>query len=150
MSIHETNVVVRDTSVYGMSLYCTRPFKKDELVFTVFGPIVTVPTIYTVPIAHGLYIDPAEFTKYLNHCCDPTCGIKNRSQVVAMYDLQEGEQVAIDYAMIVPFYTTEMTDENRVCRCGSVRCRGKLGAYNELPDEVRQRYAGYISEYLLA
>lgn len=66
-----------------------------------------------------------------------------------MRDLKPGDQVTIDYAMIVPNYGREMTDDNRVCRCGSTKCRGKLGAYDELSADLRQQYAGYISEYLL-
>lgn len=66
-----------------------------------------------------------------------------------MRDIFRGEEITIDYAMIVPAYGKEITEANRICRCGAAHCRGKLGAYQELPSALKNKYAGFISEYLL-
>lgn len=142
---------VRETAERGKSLFTTKDIGKDDTVLVMYGPVVTAGTIYTIPTDDGLYIDPVpvgNFAQYLCHSCDPNCGIRNRTEVVTIRDIWAGEEVTIDYAMIVLRYGAEMTPERHVCQCGSARCRGKLGAYKELPKEIRERYKGYISDYL--
>ena len=140
----------KDTEKYGKSIFTSRKFKKDEVVFTVCGPITKKPSIYTVPIDYDLYIDP-EFSagKNLNHSCDPSCGIKNRTQVVAMRDLDKDEEVTIDYAMIVPRYDDAKLKQDIRCNCGSYVCRSSFGSYVELPESIKNKYKGYISDYML-
>ncbi len=144
------NIQIKETETKGKIIFANRDFEKDEVVFVVCGPIVNKPSIYTIPIDKGLFIDPlCGAGKELCHSCEPNCGIKNRTQVVAMREINEGEEINIDYAMIVPHYSSEMTEENRVCRCGCSNCRGKLGAFCELSEELKEKYKGYISEFLL-
>jgi len=145
------NVYVKDTPEKGKSLFAGRDFKKDETIFVISGPIVKRPTIFTVPIDIGLYIDPEPFdndVKYLCHSCEPNCGIKNRTQVVGMGDIRKDEEITIDYAMIVHNYTLPEPAEI-ICKCGSKKCRGELGCFVRLPDEVKRKYEGFISDYLL-
>ena len=149
----EENVYAKDTGQYGKSLFALRDFKKDEIVFVAFGPIVQKPTIYTIPIDSRLFIDPTEpkgnLCQYICHSCEPNLGIKQRTFFVALRDIQKNEEVVVDYAMIVPSYRDEITEEQRICRCGRPNCRGKLGAYEDLPPELKRKYEGYISDYLL-
>ena len=143
------DLYIEETKTHGKSIFALRPFKKEEIVFTVNGPIIKVPTIYTIPISSKLFIDPLTPGRYLCHSCNPSCGVRNRTQIVARRDIDIGQEINIDYAMIVSRFLTEMTKENRVCHCDSSRCRGKLGCYDELPDELKLEYRSFISEYLL-
>jgi len=142
-------VEVKETGKYGKSLFAKQDFQKDEIVLRIEGNIVTTPTIYTIPIDFGKYIDDQRYGKCLCHSCEPNCGIKNRTEIVAMRDILVGEEITVDYAMFVPEYGNEITEEELVCHCGSKNCRGRLGAYNRLPDDIKKKYKGYISEYLL-
>jgi len=119
------NILIKNTGKYGKSLFAARDFNKDENVFTICGPIIKKATIYTIPIDYGLYMDDQGFGKYLCHSCEPNCGIRNRTEVVAMHKIKKGEEITIDYAMIVPNYGDEMISENRICKCGKNSCRGK-------------------------
>jgi len=145
------NFYYKNTEKYGKSIFVTREFKKDEIIFTVCGPISKNPSIYTVPIDFDLFMDPIGPGKYLNHSCEPSCGIKNRTQIVATRDLEKDEEITIDYAMLVPV----RQDYPRVninvptCKCGSKICRGEFGNYEELSSELREKYKGYISDYLM-
>jgi uncharacterized protein len=139
----------KDTEKYGKSIFSARKFKKDDVIFTICGSITKNPSFFTVPIDYDLYIDP-EFSagKNLNHSCNPSCGIKNRTRVVAMRDLEKDEEITIDYAMIVPRYDNSKLKQDIQCNCGSNDCRGKFGSYEELPEQLREKYKGYISDYL--
>jgi SET domain-containing protein len=89
---------------------------------------------------------------FSNHSCNPNCGIKNLFQIVAMRDINSGEEITWDY---------EMTEDNETeneksfyfwamdCKCGSENCRGKIGSYKNMPEETRKRYKGFISDWLI-
>jgi uncharacterized protein len=143
-----TKYYLKDTKRYGKSIFANQNIQKDEIVFTIQGPIVKKPSIYTVPIDHDLYVDPSSPGKFLNHSCEPTCGIKNKTQVIAMHDLRKDDEITIDYAMIVPQYDEKKLKQNITCHCGSKKCRGEFGSYKALPANLRQKYKGYISDYL--
>lgn len=149
----EHNIYVKDTGKYGKSLFAVRDFKKDEIVFVAFGPLIKHATQYTIPVSDDLKIDPTipegNLCQHICHSCEPNLGIKDRTLFVAMRDIKKDEEVRIDYAMIGYEYGDEITDEERMCKCGSKLCRGKMGCYKELPKEIREKYKGYISNFLL-
>ena len=62
-----------------------------------------------------------------------------------MRDIKSGEELMWDY---------EMTENNQFgwqmeCKCGTPSCRKFIGRYDNMPQAVRERYKGYISEWLL-
>jgi hypothetical protein len=149
----EDNIYSGQTERYGMSLFAKCDFQKDDLVFVAFGPITIVPTKFTIPIDDEFKIDPTRpegnICQYVCHSCDPNLGIKDRSCFVAFRDIKKGEEVVVDYAMFGYEYGDEISEDERKCLCGSSICRGKLGCYKELPDVLREKYRGYISDYLI-
>ena len=57
--------------------------------------------------------DPAD---YVNHSCDPNCGIVGSVLLVTMRDVDAGEELCFDYAM------TDSDDYDMfTCRCGTAR-----------------------------
>jgi hypothetical protein len=149
----EGNVYAKDTGKYGKSLFANKDFLKDELVFIAFGPLVQKATLYTIPISDDLKIDPTlpegNLSQYICHSCEPNLGIIKRTCFVAFRDIKKDEEITIDYGMIGYEYTDEIDRVGRVCHCGSATCRGKWGCYKELSDELKEKYEGYISDYLL-
>ncbi len=152
MTNSHKNVYIKETKNKGKSLFANKSFKKGEFIFLVAGPIVDKGTIYTIPISKNLFIDPVQvnnFGKNLCHSCDPNAGIKQRTIVVAFKDIKKDEEITIDYAMIIDKYGDEMTPENNICKCGSKNCRGELGSWSKLPKNIKEKYKGFVSEYLL-
>ena len=151
--VYENNVFLKKTKNKGISIFVNKQFKKGDSIFLIAGPVVKKGTIYTIPIAKGLWIDPLPVNnlgRYLNHSCDPNVGIKNRTMVVAFKGIKKDEEIAIDYAMIVYKYGSEITKEGLICRCGSAKCRGELGCWSKLPKEVKEKYKGFVSEHVLS
>ena len=142
------NIYYKESKKYGQTIFANKKISKGETIFIVCGPIVKQPSIYTIPIDFDLYVDPLVPGKLLNHSCDPTCGVKNRTEIVAMRDLEKDDEITIDYAMIVPRYDESKLKQEIVCHCGSKICRGKFGSYETLPKDLREKYKGYISGYL--
>src|SRR4029077_20097721 len=78
--------------------------------------------------------DPAD---YVNHSCDPCCGIVGSGLLVTMRDAEGGEGLCFDYAM------TDSDDYDMfTCSCGTDRCRGVITGDDWKQPELRDRYAG--------
>ena len=139
---------------FGKGVYATRDFQKGERVIEVGGTLVKQRSIYTIQVARNLHVMPRSPGKFLNHSCDPNLGVKMNQHGLpdfyALRDIAAGEHLTYDYAM-TEFVLEEMEKgrERLVCKCGAPNCRGHLGSYSELPDDVKQRYKGFIAEYLL-
>ncbi len=88
------------------------------------------------------WIDPAKPYKFLNHSCNPSAGIKGSVSLVALRDLQEGEEVTIDYSTIEGDSLWEMA-----CACGEENCRKIIRSIDFLPESQFNKYLPYVSTY---
>jgi hypothetical protein len=101
---------------------------------------------------HALQIDerlymvslpPFAPADYVNHSCEPNCGIVGSCLLVTRRDVLAGEELCFDYAMS----DTNDYDEF-VCECGAESCRRLItGGDWKLP-ELQARYAGFFSSYI--
>jgi len=75
---------------------------------------------------------------FVNHACEPNCGLQFGEagiRLVAVTDIAAGEQLTFDYA------TTQNAYPKRFrCLCGSPRCRGEIGDFDDLPAALKRRY----------
>jgi len=152
-------VAVGDAGIKGKSLYARHAFKKGDIVLVISGSIVNYATDYTIPIDHELKIEPripGSESQYLCHSCEPNVGIKNRTLLVAMRDIAEGEEITTSYAFLGYAYGEEKTIDNTdalpldlTCHCGTASCHGHLQCYKWMPPAWRAEYREYVSEYLL-
>ena len=102
---------------------------------------------YMIQIDENLYfaavsdtdIEPGD---YLNHSCDPNAGIQNSIKIVAMRDIQPGEEITFDYAM------SESRELSLECACGKENCRKKITSDDWKLPELQKKYQGYFSDYL--
>jgi uncharacterized protein len=84
--------------------------------------------------------DPAD---YVNHSCEPNCGIVGSVLLVTMCDVDPGDELCFDYAM------TDSDDYDLfACRCAMPACRGTITGDDWKRPELRDRYEGWFSTYL--
>ncbi len=83
-----------------------------------------------------------EAADFLNHSCDPNCGIKNFLMIVAMRDIKSGEEITFDYAM------SESSDFSMPCACAALDCRKMITGNDWKMPKLQQKYKGYFSDYL--
>lgn len=136
----------------GLGVFALVEIQKDEIICMFDGEIYTEHDIWTddlldhtVQFADTKWRESKGIARCLNHSCDPNCGIKELFKVVAMRDIKKGEELLWDY---------EMTEKNEYnwrmnCKCGTKICRGVIGNYKYMPLNIRKKYKGYISEWLL-
>ena len=79
----------------------------------------------------------------INHSCEPNCGMRNATTIVAMRDIAVGEELTFDYAM------SDASDYDEFdCNCGTTLCRGKVRADDWQLESLRHKYKGFFSPYI--
>jgi SET domain-containing protein len=145
------------SAIQGRGLVARARITKREVVAVKGGHIVESSTLRElsehlqnseIQIAEGLHVVALSDEEYepvmlfINHSCDPNVGFAGNVVLVAMRDIDPGEELTVDYAM---FDTSQDTMD---CHCGSPACRRVVrGTDWELPD-LQARYDGYFSWYL--
>lgn len=163
MPVHKSqtdnpNVIVKSTPslLHGKSekgLFASAKIKKDEIVAVFDGPIYDIDFEDWTDelVEHCIQFEKTKWrystgiARLSNHSCNPNCGIKNLFEIVTMRDITPGEELTWDY---------EMSEENVTgwsmkCKCGEKKCRKKISKYSNMPLEIREKYKGYISKWLL-
>ncbi|MBP9822388.1 MAG: SET domain-containing protein-lysine N-methyltransferase [Candidatus Pacebacteria bacterium] len=152
-------VQLRESEMAGKGLFAIEKINKDEIVADYtngFGEYVDLKRaneIYDSGLDHMIQIDDdlyfaatngseSEDSDHINHSCNSNCGIKSPLGVVAMRDIEPGEEITVDYAMI------DSSDYGFDCKCGSPDCRGRVTGDDWKIPELQNRYKGYFSDYL--
>ena len=154
-------VSVMDLGEKGKGLVAKRDFKAGEEVFVVNGETINYATDYTMPLGEVEKVEPRlskTVVQYMNHSCDPNIAPDQSNPRVyrAVRDIQEGEEVATNYAFLGYEFGQEMSIDGKErktfdlgCRCGSKNCKGKIRAYKNLTPEERKKYRSYVLLFLL-
>ena len=139
----------------GHAVRAIEPIGEGELIAIWAGRIVDVPGLaalslqereHSVQVEEGLFLastildDPADF---INHSCTPNAGMSGQIAVVAMRDIEVGEDITFDYAMTDGEPYDEFT-----CACLTSECRRRVTGNDWRLPELWQRYAGFFSPYL--
>ena len=67
--------------------------------------------------------------RFINHSCDPNCDAvveDGRIWIETIRDVAPGEELAYDYAFILPERHTPAAKRRYPCYCGSAGCRGTI------------------------
>ena len=135
-------------------VFCREPIAKDEIVVLWGGRILSAEEIdpempnfiqQVLQIEDDFYLmtpsmEPADC---FNHCCEPNVGLSGQIGLIAMRDIEVGEEVCLDYAMC----DGSSYDEFQ-CTCGAPGCRGLVTGEDWKRPELWERYDGYFSPYL--
>jgi len=150
--MNAAKVRVKNTKKYGRGVFATRNVRKNEVVAVFDGPIYDEKfdgwtneiNNHVMQFKKNAWRDSLGPARYINHSCEPNCGIKDLFKVVAMRSIKKGEEITWDYEMTENSWWWRLK-----CRCGSAICRKIIGRYKNLPESLRKKYKGYISEWLL-
>ncbi len=135
-------------------VFCREPIAKDEIVAMWGGRVIpageldrNMPnfTQQILQIEDDFFLmspqmEPADC---FNHCCSPNVGLTGQIGLIAMRDIEAGEEVCLDYAMCDGSNYDEFD-----CTCGSSHCRGRITGEDWKRPELWERYDGYFSPYL--
>lgn len=145
----------RMTDGKGHGSFAIEPIKAGETVAAFGGYVMDRATLdlqsadrqsRSMQIDDDLYMVSAvvpEPGDFVNHSCDPSCGIVGSVLVVAMRDIAVDEELTFDYAMADASDYDEFT-----CNCGATNCRGLVTGRDWRNQELQEKYRGWFSSYL--
>jgi uncharacterized protein len=147
----------RASGIAGRGLMAVQPISQDEVVAIKGGHIVDTATLMGLPgrlqnscvqIADGFHLVALEEAEYepvmlfINHSCEPNVGFAGNIVLVAMRDIQPGEELTTDYALF------DDSDESMQCTCGTAACRSVIDGRDWRRPELQRKYGPYFSSYL--
>jgi hypothetical protein len=153
---------VRESSIHGRGVFAKSNVEQRERLAIFGGDIMLIDEVYTLPEPiqeFPMQIDERfvlgsrrprkpEDVEFFNHSCNPSCGFKGQIFLVAMRDIEEGEEVTFDYAMVVSRSVGSDLVFEMQCSCGAPDCRRRITEDDWKLSALRSRYVGYFSYYL--
>ncbi len=144
------------SAIHGMGLSAIEKIKKGEIVAVKGGVILTKDQLCEIStkmhaemqIGEDLFIAPISESDYaksmmnLNHSCNPNLGMRGDIVFVAMRDIEQGEEITIDYAML------SNKPDRFQCICGERGCRGEVSGYDWKRKDLQEKYRGYFSAFI--
>ena len=145
------------SGIAGRGLFATERISSGEVVAVKGGHIVTTQALAALPdplpnseiqIADGLHLvalSPEEYEPvmlFINHSCEPNVGFAGNVVLVAMNDIDAGQELTTDYALFDDY------DGQMTCNCAAKSCRGVIDGHDWRRPELQGRYRGYFSWYL--
>ena len=146
------------SGIAGRGLVATAPIARDEVVAIKGGHIVDTATLRQLPeplqnseiqISDNFHLVALEESEYepvmlfINHSCQPNVGFAGNIVLVAMRDIEPGEELTTDYALF------DDNDDEMECGCATPECRQVISGQDWRRPELQRRYGRYFSSYLL-
>jgi uncharacterized protein len=148
----------RQSPTHGRGLFAREVIAKGEVVAVKGGYVMTaqewaaikvcIGAAAEIYVSNGLVIAPRSREEnegsmlHLNHSCEPNIGVEGQIVFVTMRNVEAGEELVIDYAMIDDF------DGEMTCLCRTPSCRKIITGQDWRNPELQRRYQGYFSAYL--
>ena len=145
------------SGIAGRGLRVVEPISAGEVIAVKGGHIVSTAEHLQLPdpLPNPRYRSPTIWCSspvttteyeavmlYINHSCDPNVGIRGNIVFVAMRDVDTGEELTIDYAMI------DDNDGAMACTCGSPTAAASSTGGTGGAGDLQVRYRGWFSWYL--
>ena len=157
LSYISPKAAVKDSPIDGRGLFAVEPIEKGEIVAIKGGYVFNRQTQLEVEkflgpaeiqIGEDMFIGPLHSEEreggmlFTNHSCDPNIGVQGQIILVAIRDIQAGEELTHDWAM-----TDDDTSESE-CSCGSPHCRKIITGHDWRRKDLQDKYGDYMSWYL--
>lgn len=155
--LHED--VVLKKCANGKGLFAKKLIHKNSLIIDWEpGPGVVFSTeesyaaeaagnYFTLQIDHNKHLVSlytVETCDYINHSCDPNCGVWETMKIVAMRTIRAGEEITFDYSMC------ESSPQFKLqCNCQTIYCRRFITGNDWKRPDLQKRYGAFFSFYLL-
>ena len=148
----------KDSPIVGKGRFAVEAIGKGEIIAIKSGRIINKRQLEEYAdeindsqhqISDEFFLAPlseAEFHDsmcYINHSCNPNMGILGNIIIAAMRDIEAGEELCLDYAMLFS------GGFSFACRCGEENCRKTITGKDWMITDLQRRYGNRFSSYLL-
>lgn len=138
----------------GRGVIATEPIRAGELLVVFGGAVLHHRELVELPADERrkvlqvdedlyLYSTVESVADWVNHCCEPNAGLRGQLALVALRDIEAGEEISYDYAM-----SDGSAYDSFRCLCGAAACRGQITGDDWKLEHLWARYDGHFSPYL--
>ena len=127
---------------FGRGLFAARDIRPGETVLRFRGRLIDFeqscnPSFerYCVQVGPGLYTLTWSPERFINHSCEPNLGFRDERTLCSIRPIARGEELTFDYSTSMAENSWTMT-----CHCGTTYCRGVIGDFIDLPEELKAHY----------
>lgn len=142
-------------SRFGKGLLANECIKRNSLITKItgrpmqFNEAVLLGDKESYPFQINLfeYIAPKqnEIWQYINHSCNPNCGVNENLEIIALRNIKKGEELFYDYStcMLERHWTMQ-------CQCSSKNCRQSISDFDSLPLSKQKKYIqlGIVQKFI--
>lgn len=143
LATHETRSVSVVPSRHGRGIVAARLIAPGEVILVFSGPLLSTSDAlrsgdgdWHIQVGADLFLNTEEPGRFTNHSCNPNAGIRDDVVLVALRLIEAGEEICFDYSTTI----SENGTWRMVCHCGANKCRGVIGDFDQLPEELRASY----------
>lgn len=158
----DPRIEIRVSAIQGRGMHALASITAGEPLIIWGGVVFTSDDIEagkvalgsTVAIGEGVYLGATvgqydrendDRGDFINHSCDPNVWMGDEVTSIARRDIALGDELTMDYAMIVEHDDWVHPWE---CRCGSPLCRGRITGSDWKLGDLSDRYAGRFSPFI--
>lgn len=145
-------ISILKSKIHGRGIFAAEYIKRAERIQYIRGKRAMMKTRNkkdSKEIAHWIGLGRFSWIRtegtpfrYINHSCDPNAAIMGTKTLIALKDIDSGEEITIDYSM-----TDADPHWSIKCKCGSKECRKYIRAIYTVPPEVFERHLPYIPKF---
>ncbi|MBW6496282.1 MAG: SET domain-containing protein-lysine N-methyltransferase, partial [Burkholderiaceae bacterium] len=147
--------LVERPSSSGTGTFAHAAIRKGQLVAVFGGYVLELDDEID---DHGIQITPnlviAPMVKggvrgdFINHSCDPNCGIRGQITLFALRDIDFGEEITFDYGSVL--FSSQKKDRfEMVCKCGAESCRKLITSEDWRMPDLQARLGSHFSFHIL-
>jgi len=151
--------VVRQSPICAKGVFVQEPIARHEIIRVTGGIVIPKrdAKAYNKQIVYdveNIFLDVGDeflmaptqedldLTATINHSCNPNAGFLDTITIIAIRDIEVGEEIGWDYAF------SQTTFEAFDCRCNQSNCRGTIKPTDWQIKSIQDQYGKYFSPYL--
>ena len=146
-SSNNKSLVIKETTNCGVGVYAVDNIKMGEVIHILNGETISLKEVVNkinsgveyiddpLQVGKRTYIDLDKFSRSFNHSCKPNAGIRKRSELFALVDINNGQEITYDYSTTIAPTVWEME-----CKCNNDICRKTIGDILSVPKERIEYY----------
>lgn len=141
-------------SPHGLGLFAATRIAAGTKIMVFTGQVLHLDEIlatgrdecYPLQLGRWTYLDLDVRSRVANHSCTPNAGLRSDRILVALTDINSGEEICYDYS-------TTMSERRWTmqCACGTPACRGTIGDFHDLPVSLQEHYLqlGVVQSFIV-
>ena len=168
INMEELNIQVSKSNISGRGVFAISKIKKGETICFMQGDLMDIDEMIarvdndTVRGSDPFGVDDEEYLaldklyRSINHSCDPNGFIRGKNELVALNDINPGDEIYFDYSTTMNDNKEKIEDSGGIlwtmkCKCRSKNCRKVVDQFKTLSKERQEFYIKnkYAPDFIL-